>query len=582
MPSATARRTATRRRRVLLVAALGLGVASCGSPTEPRVQAGKIVVSPGSVSVPQADSVQLSVSVLDKQDELISGIAVTFASSDTGILTVDNLGWVRGTGHAGSADVIVRSGGISTQVPVTVTPVLRGIVVQPNPATMPQKGTLQLQAAVLDAVGDTVPAAPITFASANQQLAVVSSSGLIVSAGPAGSTTIVASADTLRTTVTLTITQVPTSIAAPSTLNLGHGMQLQLAPRVLDAVGQPIAGATFTFASSDESIVTVSSTGLLTSAGPLGTATITVGSGVLSARIAVTVVDATHPAGTIVGTSSVNGSPWGVAISGTGTVYTALLGGGVARASVSSYTFDPPLALSGGTTGVAFSPDGSLAYVAGYADVGLAIVDVGSFSLTASVTQGMTGNAYDAAVSPDGSQVYLGADGHVYVIDPVNRSVAAAIPVPGAANHVTAHPSRPLVYASLFNAGTVVEVDVQANTVARTFAVGGTPQGSAVTPDGSTLYIANETGALDVLDLASGTVTSTVSLGCGGFGVALSPDRQQLYVACSNAGVVKVVDVASLSVIATINVGNGPRGVAFSKDGTVAAVAGGSSVVFIR
>lgn len=277
-----------------------------------------------------------------------------------------------------------------------------------------------------------------------------------------------------------------------------------------------------------------------------------------------------------------SGSPWGVAISGAGTVYTALQAGGIARTTTSTYTFDPTLPVAGATNGVAFSPDGSQAYVAGYDAVGLAIVDVAGFTVTGSVTQGMTGSAYDVAVSPDGSQVYVGADGHVYVIDPANETVAAAIPVTGAANHVTAHPLKPLFYASLFNAGTVVEVDAQTHTAARTFSIGGTPQGSAVSRDGSTLYVANEAGTLDVVDLASGAVSSTVPLGCGGFGIALSPDGQQLYVTCAGDGTVRVVDVGTLSVAATIFVGNSPRGVAFSRDGTVAAVSGGGSVVFIR
>ncbi|MFI5279115.1 MAG: YncE family protein, partial [Gemmatimonadales bacterium] len=116
-----------------------------------------------------------------------------------------------------------------------------------------------------------------------------------------------------------------------------------------------------------------------------------------------------------------------------------------------------------------------------------------------------------------------------------------------------------------------------------TFVLGGAPQGIAVSPDGSTLYVANESGDLDVVDIASGNVTAPLNFGAGAFGLALSPDAVQLYATLWTVGSVAVVDRATLTIVKTISTGGIPRRVAFSPDGLTAAVASeGGSVVFIR
>jgi YVTN family beta-propeller protein len=582
-PNSNRRYVVRRPHAQLAVSALAALTLSCGSATAPgTVTAKSIVVTPDSLSVPQADSVHLDVSVLDADNSLISGIAVTFKSSDPHIFTVSNLGWVKASGHAGKAQVIVQSGGISARIPVTVTPVLAGVVVTPDSATMPQQGTLQLHAAVLDAVGDTIQGAPLSFTSSNQSLAAVSNAGLVVSTGPAGQVSIIARSDSLSTSVSVTIAQVPTSISGPPTINIGKSAQLQLRLALLDAVGTPIPNATFHYVSSNTGSVTVSSAGLLTSVGPLGSATITVTSGSITKKITVAVVSVTHPQGTIVATVPAGSASYGVAISQAGVVYAAQLGSGLARADLPSFTFGTPFSTGGAWT-VAFAPGGATAYVSGYNSSGLAIVNVASNTVTGTVTDGTAGNAYDVAVSQDGSRVYVSGDGHVYVIDPIAKSIVFNVAVSGAANHISVHPSQPFVYASLFDAQEVDEVNVQTGAVTQHFAVPGTPQGTVVSPDGSLLYIANESGVLDILNLSTKAIEDSVQLGCGGYGIAMSPDAEQLWVSCGYGNVVKVVDVASRTVVATIAAGNSPRRVAFDAAGTTAVVVGdGGSAVFVQ
>jgi YVTN family beta-propeller protein len=64
-----------------------------------------------------------------------------------------------------------------------------------------------------------------------------------------------------------------------------------------------------------------------------------------------------------------------------------------------------------------------------------------------------------------------------------------------------------------------------AGTVTSTIPVGPVPQGVAVTPDGSTAYVANVgSDTVSVITVASGTVASTIPVGEGPQGVAFTPD----------------------------------------------------------
>ena len=87
--------------------------------------------------------------------------------------------------------------------------------------------------------------------------------------------------------------QPATVTVSPATAQLAVlGATVQLTARVRDQNGQTMAGATLTWASSDTSVATVSSAGLVTATGN-GKATITAGAGPASGTAMVTVVDFT-------------------------------------------------------------------------------------------------------------------------------------------------------------------------------------------------------------------------------------------------------------------------------------------------
>ena len=86
----------------------------------------------------------------------------------------------------------------------------------------------------------------------------------------------------------------------------------------------------------------------------------------------------------------------------------------------------------------------------------------------------------------------------------------------------------------------------------------GMTSGLAVSPDGSTLYAAsNGNDNVSVLNAATGAVSSTIPLASAPSAELLSPDGSRLYVWANQAGTVTVINTASDTVTATITIPNG-------------------------
>jgi YVTN family beta-propeller protein len=109
-------------------------------------------------------------------------------------------------------------------------------------------------------------------------------------------------------------------------------------------------------------------------------------------------------------------------------------------------------------------------------------------------------------------------------------------------------------------------IDTKTNTVIGSpIPVGSLPAGVAVTPDGSTVYVANTNDTnVSVIDTATNTVIgSPIRVGFDPEGVAVTPDGSKVYVANELSNTVSVIATATNMVIATIPGFDAP--VAFGK-----------------
>jgi YVTN family beta-propeller protein len=102
--------------------------------------------------------------------------------------------------------------------------------------------------------------------------------------------------------------------------------------------------------------------------------------------------------------------------------------------------------------------------------------------------------------------------------------------------------------------------------------------GTALSPDGKTLYVANESGTVTAFNLARGQVAWSLAVGAAPTAVAVSPDGQTLYVANQNDGTLAVVSTASHRLVARVPVSANPCALAVAPDGRTVYVSGSNGV----
>lgn len=264
-----------------LIALGGLAaLAACGDdvsvtpPTPPAVAVVGVTVSPQTLTLRIGESATLGVSV-----ETTGGAAttVTWTSSTPSVATVSAAGAVTAvaagntTVRATSTADASKSG--AAQVTVLANAV-RSVTVSPQSLSL-QVGQTATPVATVDR--DAGVAGTVTWASNAAGVATVSTAGLITAVAPG--TAIITATSTVDATksaaLAVTVVPVPNNLiglsVAPTNANLGVGGTVQLVPSATTS-GSP--AVTYTYASSNTGVATVSNSGLVTAVGN-GTAVIT-------------------------------------------------------------------------------------------------------------------------------------------------------------------------------------------------------------------------------------------------------------------------------------------------------------------
>ena len=184
-------------------------------------------------------------------------------------------------------------GGDSPAAPPTPEPARPATVtVSPTTAELTALGaTVQLTAEVRDQNARVMAGATVTWSSGDTSVATVDASGLVTAVAK-GVATITASGGEVAGSAVVTVTQsVATVEVSPSVAELtALGATVQLTAEAFDANGHAVAGADFSWESSDIAVATVDATGLVTAVAE-GTATITASGGSASGSAAIKVVE---------------------------------------------------------------------------------------------------------------------------------------------------------------------------------------------------------------------------------------------------------------------------------------------------
>jgi alpha-tubulin suppressor-like RCC1 family protein len=151
------------------------------------------------------------------------------------------------------------------------------VTVTPEELDLTVGETRQLTATPRDQSGAALVGPSIAWASTEEAVASVSTTGLVTAIGE-GSTTITASSGGKSGSATVAITFVPVAPVAsvsvlPGELSLLAGDSRQLTATPKDELGNPLTGRSITWTTTDPSVAAVSSSGIVTAMGP-GTASV--------------------------------------------------------------------------------------------------------------------------------------------------------------------------------------------------------------------------------------------------------------------------------------------------------------------
>ena len=235
-------------------------------------------------------TVQLTATVLDDNGQPVANAVVTWQSSDEAVATVNDRGLVTAMGN-GMTQVTARSGSAEASIPVGVMQSVSGLTIEPTSATLMSIGaTVQLTATVLDDNGQPVADAVVAWQSGDEDVATVSTEGLVTAMGN-GMAEITARSGSAEASIPVSVMQSASSIMIePSSATLmSIGATVQLSATILDDNGQPVADAVVAWQSGDEAVATVSAEGLVTAVGN-GMAQVTARSGSVEASIPVSVM----------------------------------------------------------------------------------------------------------------------------------------------------------------------------------------------------------------------------------------------------------------------------------------------------
>lgn len=334
------------------------------------------------------------------------GGSLSVASSDTDDGGLARAEWTLGTVAGENAAQAGLGSGVPARFRAQALPGgAASVRVVPDSAGMVALGdTLRFSATVADAFDNPLPPSALAWTSSDEAVATVDASGLARATGTGTvrvRARVIESPSEVAGEAVLVVVQVPATLSVePDSLRLVEGAAGPLSARVADANGNPIAGATVAWSSSNPAVAAVDSTGRVTGLSA-GDATVAARSGdalgqavvAVAARPVATTVELVEgdaqqgPAGAALAQALVvrvrdqRGEP----MAQVEVAWLATKGGG-SLSPAAAVTDAEGLARSGWTLGTAVGENEASATVAGIAPVGFTAVAVAGAPASVTVT----------------------------------------------------------------------------------------------------------------------------------------------------------------------------------------------------
>jgi YVTN family beta-propeller protein len=231
---------------------------------------------------------------------------------------------------------------------------------------------------------------------------------------------------------------------------------------------------------------------------------------------------------------------------------------------VANYTSDSMTVIDGTTTQVvgapiptgantgpwmtAITPDGKTVYTVGWDSGNLIGIDTATKQVSGpSVPIGV--QAWGIAITPDGTRAYIAGNGSVTVVNLQTRQVIGApIPVCAFPNAVIITPDGSRAYVVCIDSVPIIDTATNQVVGSATLPAGVRPYSGAVTPDGKSVFVTDREGSVLVIDTATNQATS-IPVGADLLGITITPDGKRAYAADFEANLIIVIDVTTRQVV---------------------------------
>lgn len=260
--------------RLVLPTAMAGVLAACTEPATGTIRVATASLTPDTATIPAGRTLALALSLRDSSGAPIPPRGVVWSSNNTNVASVSPAGVVSAL-SPGQARIAASAYGRSALATITVAPrEVASVDVTPTSVSLFVGGSAQLQARALDVQGTPLSDRTIAWSSGNLAVATVTAAGRVTAVAP-GATTITASSEGRvgQVAVTVSVTPVAQVVVSPTIDSIAVGTQTQLTVTLRDAGGTVLTGRTVSWSSSNPSVTTVSSTGVVRALAP-GTATV--------------------------------------------------------------------------------------------------------------------------------------------------------------------------------------------------------------------------------------------------------------------------------------------------------------------
>lgn len=233
-----------------------------------------VSVSPTSGTVGLGATLQLTATLRDAANNVLTGRVVTWSSSNPAIASVNaSTGLVTANAVGGPVTVTATSEGQTGTAQITVTAAVASVTVTPPSATLQIGGTLQLSATLRDAANNILTGRPVTWSSTNSAIATVSNTGLVTALTSGGPISILATSEGQVGSAQITVATAPVAsveLVGPTRIKVGDDYFYVAVAK--DAQGN-VLDKQVTWSIVETAKGTMSGSGLLT---PSQTGTITI------------------------------------------------------------------------------------------------------------------------------------------------------------------------------------------------------------------------------------------------------------------------------------------------------------------